>query len=83
MKTTPYHYILQQRIGKAKLLLSGGLTPIKEIALLCGFDSLEVFYRQFKKETNLTPGGLPEKIFRISGIVGQALRVAESQGKVG
>lgn len=61
MKTTPYHYILQQRIGKAKLLLSGGLTPIKEIALLCGFDSLEVFYRQFKKETNLTPADYRKK----------------------
>ena len=55
MKMTPHHYILRQRIGKAKLLLSGGLTPIKEIATICGFESLEVFYRQFKKETSLTP----------------------------
>ncbi len=55
MKMTPHHYILSQRIGKAKLLLSGGLTPIKEIATLCGFESLEVFYRSFKKETTLTP----------------------------
>lgn len=61
MKTTPYHYILRQRIGKAKLLLSGGLTPIKEIAPLCGFDSLEVFYRQFKKETGLTPADYRKK----------------------
>ena len=61
MKTTPYHYILRQRIDKAKLLLSGGLTPIKEIAHLCGFESLEVFYRQFKKETCLTPADYRKK----------------------
>ena len=61
MKTTPCHYILMKRIGKAKLLLSGGLTPIKEIALLCGFESLEVFYRQFKKETSMTPADYRKK----------------------
>ena len=30
-------------------------TPIKEIASLCSFNSLDVFFRQFRKITGMTP----------------------------
>ncbi len=53
---TPHHYILKRRNNQAKLLLSGGDLPIKEIAAACGFESIEVFYRQFRRQNGLTPG---------------------------
>ena len=52
----PCHYIQQRRIARAKVMLSAGNDlSIKEIAMNCGFDILEVFYRQFKKHTGQTP----------------------------
>ena len=52
---SPYQYMLQQRIDRAKILLCSGNTPIKEIASLCSFNSLDVFFRQFRKITGMTP----------------------------
>ncbi|MGE4564729.1 MAG: helix-turn-helix domain-containing protein [Victivallaceae bacterium] len=53
---SPHRYLLKLRNNQAKLMLSGGDLPIKEIAAACGFESLEVFYRQFRRQTGLTPG---------------------------
>ena len=39
----------------AMTMLSGDRRSIKEIAAECGFESLEVFYRQFKASTQTTP----------------------------
>lgn len=52
---SPYQHILQQRMAKAKVLLAGGTIPIKEIAMTCGFDSIEVFYRQFRHFAKIPP----------------------------
>ncbi len=53
--TSPHQYILNARMTKAKSLLCIGNTPIKEIAEQCCFNSLEVFYRQFHKNSGLSP----------------------------
>ena len=52
---SPYQYMLKMRIDRAKQLLTNSNAPIKEIAALCGFTTLEVFYRQFHKSTGLSP----------------------------
>ena len=53
--TTPHQYILNARMTKAKSLLCTGNTPIKEIAGQCCFNNLEVFYRQFRKNSGFSP----------------------------
>lgn len=55
LNTSPHQYLLGLRISNAKQLLAGGDLPIKEIAEECGFESLEVFYRQFQNSTGTTP----------------------------
>lgn len=46
---TPMRYVHTARILKAAELLSEGEKSITEIAFFCGFESLEVFERGFKK----------------------------------
>ncbi len=55
LNTSPHQYILKHRINRAKLMLANGETSIKEIAQSCGFGSLEVFYRQFRKTVAISP----------------------------
>ncbi len=58
----PLHYVQERRIAKAKMMLTAGDgASIKEIAMLCGFETLEVFYRQFKKQSGLTPAEYRKK----------------------
>ncbi len=54
--TAPHRYILEQQLAKARALLVSTDSPIKDIAEQCGFDTLEVFYRQFRKLCGITPG---------------------------
>ncbi len=53
--TSPHQYLLRLRLDKARLLLADAAVPIKEVAAACGFDSLEVFYRQFRRDARMTP----------------------------
>lgn len=55
MQLTPYQYLLQQRIERAKQLLKQTQRPLIEIALACGFDSHSHFSRQFRRATGMTP----------------------------
>lgn len=54
-KVSPIKHLQSIRIEQAKILLSSGVLSIKEIAYNCGFESVEVFYRQFKKHSKITP----------------------------
>jgi AraC-like DNA-binding protein len=54
--TTPHQYILSQQLARARTLLAGSMLSIKEIASECGFESLEVFYRRFRRENHMPPG---------------------------
>ncbi|NES93747.1 MAG: helix-turn-helix transcriptional regulator [Desertifilum sp. SIO1I2] len=53
--TTPYQYLLQQRIERAKQLLKEGDRSIIDIALLCGFNSHSHLSKQFRQLTGITP----------------------------
>lgn len=53
---SPYQYILDFRIQKAKLLLSDPVLQIKQIGREVGFHNVNHFIRHFKRITGVTPG---------------------------
>lgn len=53
--TTPYQYLLQQRIERAKQLLRRTDRSIMEIAFECGFNSHSHLSKQFRQLTGMTP----------------------------
>lgn len=53
--TTPYQYLLQQRIERAKQLLKQTDQAIMEIALQCGFNNHSHLSQQFRRLTGMTP----------------------------
>ncbi|MEO1391216.1 MAG: AraC family transcriptional regulator [Cyanobacteria bacterium J06634_6] len=55
MGLSPYQYLLQQRVERAKQLLKQTDKPLVEIAFDCGFNSHSHFGRRFRQLTNITP----------------------------
>jgi AraC family transcriptional regulator len=53
--TTPYQYLLQQRVERAKQLLKQSDQSIMDIAFLCGFNSHSHLSQQFRQLTGMTP----------------------------
>ncbi len=53
--TSPYQYLLQQRIEQAKLLLKQSDRSIMDIALECGFNSHSHLSKTFRQLTGITP----------------------------
>lgn len=54
--TTPYQWLLKQRIDTACALLRGSDLALAEIALRCGFADQSHFTRQFRRSVGETPG---------------------------
>ncbi len=52
---SPYQYILQMRIARARNLLTATTMTIQQAAFSLGFESDQYFCRLFKKKTGLTP----------------------------
>ena len=59
---TPYKYLIQQRMEKAKQLLKRDNLPLIEIALMCGFSSQSSFSRAFRKYIGTTPKSYRQQI---------------------
>ncbi len=55
--TTPKQYIMQKRIGAAKVLLRGSRSELSDISEQLGFSSVQHFSSAFKKYTGQTPDG--------------------------
>jgi AraC family transcriptional regulator len=53
--TSPYQYLLQQRIERAKQLLQQTDRSIIDIALECGFNSHSHLSKQFRQLAGMTP----------------------------
>lgn len=53
--TSPYQYLLQQRVERAKQLLKQTQQSIMDIALDCGFNSHSHLSKQFRQLTGVTP----------------------------
>ena len=58
---SPQKYITGKRVELASAELLYGRTPIKEIAIRCGFSDVHHFTRIFKKSTGITPGKFRER----------------------
>jgi AraC family transcriptional regulator len=52
---SPYQYLIQQRIERAKRLLRQTERSIMDIALDCGFNSHSHLSKQFRQSTGMTP----------------------------
>lgn len=52
---TPCRYLQEKRVKQSEQLLMTSSLPIKDIAEKCGFSSLEVFYRVFRRISGRTP----------------------------
>lgn len=52
---SPYQYLIQQRIERAKQLLQKSQLPLTEIAISCGFANQSHFTTCFKQQTGATP----------------------------
>jgi AraC family transcriptional regulator len=55
MGISPYQYLIQQRVERAKLLLKQTDRSVMEIALDCGFNSHSHLSKQFRQFTGMTP----------------------------
>lgn len=53
--TSPYQYLLQQRIERAKRLLKQTDRSIMDIAFMCGFNSHSHLSKQFRQFTGMSP----------------------------
>jgi AraC-like DNA-binding protein len=52
---SPFDYIAQSRINKAKKLLITTNIKISDISIMCGISDITYFYKIFKKYVNMTP----------------------------
>lgn len=52
---TPFEYVTQRRVNKAKRLIMAGELTLLEIALACGFCSQSHFNKVFRESTGQTP----------------------------
>lgn len=61
MGVSPYQYVLQQRINKAKQLLKQRQLTITDVALECGFANQTHFTKYFRKLAGTTPKNYREQ----------------------
>ena len=52
----PHQYLLARRLACARDLLRGGVLPLGEVALMCGFSSASHFNQRFRQAMGATPG---------------------------
>jgi AraC-like DNA-binding protein len=62
LNITPYQYILNRKMEKAKSLLQNTTIPINEIAFELGFESNSNFYKTFKKKVDDTPENFRKRL---------------------
>lgn len=55
MGVTPFRWVLQQRVERARRMLAFTPLPLADIAYACGFSSQSHFSTVFKQETGATP----------------------------
>ena len=63
---TPYEYVMEKRIEKAKTLILMGEHSLAQVALETGFCSQSHFTATFKKSTGQTPAQYRKQLFRMA-----------------
>lgn len=63
---TPYQYLMLQRIGLSKRMLTHGRQSVTQIAARTGFNDSSHFIRTFKEATGMTPGEFKSGPMRIT-----------------
>ncbi|WP_298117380.1 helix-turn-helix domain-containing protein [Flavobacterium sp.] len=58
VKTSIYQFYNEERLKKAHFLIEKTIIPLKEIALICGFNDYPNFYKAFKKRYKYPPSEL-------------------------
>ena len=56
LDSSPGQYIIEQRLQMVKSRLAVEFLPLKEIAWMCGFSSVNFMVRQFRQHCGMTPG---------------------------
>ncbi|MFC3581954.1 helix-turn-helix domain-containing protein [Sphingomonas hylomeconis] len=56
--TSPHQYLMRLRLDQARALIVGGVLPLADIALACGFSSQSHLTAIMRREDGLTPGAL-------------------------
>lgn len=59
---TPYAYLLNRKLDKAKVLLAHSTLMVKEVAYRLGFSDQYYFSNMFKRKTGLAPAGFRSRI---------------------
>lgn len=72
--TTPVNFIIQRKIEKAQLLLITESQPIKQIALLVGFEDFSYFNRVFKKVAGITPNEYRKGVRHSQSVEGSSIK---------
>jgi AraC family transcriptional regulator len=54
--TSLHNYVVQNRIARAKTMLTETDLPLKEIAFRLGYANVQFFSRQFRDNTRVAPG---------------------------
>jgi AraC-like DNA-binding protein len=53
--TSPHHWIIEQRLDRARILLASTSRTVSEIGAECGFSNISHFIKLFKQRYNRTP----------------------------
>ena len=62
MGLTPYRYVIERRVERARELLRRSSLPISEVALSCGFTDQSHLSWHFKRLVGLTPKAFREAL---------------------
>ena len=55
MGVSPWQYVIEQRVERAKELLKNSELAIFEVALACGFSNQSHLHKHFRKATGIAP----------------------------
>jgi len=59
---TPHEWLVDQRIGRSRMLLTNPALPVTEIALMVGYQTPSSFAAAFHKQVGVTPSGFRRQL---------------------
>jgi LacI family transcriptional regulator len=62
LKKSVHQVILEHKLALARSMIAGNVAPLSEVAVRCGFTSLQYMYAVFRREFNCTPKQYMESV---------------------